>query len=118
MSVTLHKPYEMSEKENGKLPLPRLEIRWRVGGEGRATWAIAEYNLVTRHLCDHIQVTPLGKTESRGGVSGEEKCAMLDLPFRDGAHLVHDKEQLKIPGYVVYGKNHRLVIAKTPEERE
>lgn len=107
---------EMSDEENNGLPVPRLEIRLIVTATYEHTF---EYNLVTRHFCDHIQVTPMGTTQSKGGPyqTAEQACESLPLPFRDGAHIVHDKEALGLPGYVVYGKKNRLIEAKTPHER-
>lgn len=111
----IHKYREMSEAENNDLPVPRLEIRWKlcVGDV-----AIAEYSLITRHLCGQIEVRPFGRTRCSGSNVRNSYCKALALPFRDGAHIVHDKEQLRVPGYVIYKKNHRLIEATSPQDRE
>ena len=99
---------QLSEEENMDLPIPRMEIRYRVDDYN----AYADYGLVTRHFMKHIDFTPLSST--RMGIKSAES---LNLPHREGAHIIHDKENLKLPGYVVYKDKFKEIPYTSPHER-
>lgn len=88
---------EFTPKENLKLPIPRLEIRWeRLGRYTR----IANYFLVYRHLTGEITAIPLGSTRTDGGKDPDGPME-LRTPFRDGAHMNHDMKHLNLRAFVV-----------------
>jgi hypothetical protein len=97
--------YVSAEAEG--LPVPRLEIRWsRIGG-GEWNW-LATYGLVYRHLLGHVVVVPLGMT--RVGGAGEPLTdGQVDVPFREGAHALHDSLELGLPAFAVFEGRVRLV---------
>lgn len=98
-------PSELAEPQ--VLPVPRLEIVWTAGGcPGR--W-IASSFLVYRHLLGHAVALPLGRTISEGGRNYRPDIGPISLPFRDGAHLIHDAEHLKLPAYVTCGERSQEV---------
>jgi len=87
---------QLSEEENLALPLPRMEIRYRVDEYN----SYADYGLVIRHLLKTIEFIPFSSTRLN------LECAKeLKLPYRDGVHLLHDLENLKLPGYIVFKDN-------------
>lgn len=81
-------------KENLGLPLPRLEIRWRGMGDYNM---VADMGIVYTHFLGHIEFVPMSSTR----VNGKRNRNELELPFRDSAHIWHDMEQMRIPGFVV-----------------
>lgn len=88
--------------DHPELPLPRLELAWKQRTPGSWSSYRVEYRLVRRHLCDHVVITPLGSTQVDGGgldpfASGAERA----LPFRDGAHVIHDAAHLELPAYAL-----------------
>lgn len=89
--------------DDGGMPVPRLELRCRnLGNWYNYEWV---YALVYRHLLDHIVAVPLGYTKCGG--AGRAPTGRFDgdeppsLPFRDGCHSQHDREQLGLPLYAV-----------------
>lgn len=78
------------------LPVPRLEIRWRKLNDWER---LAEYSLVYRFFLGEVIRIPISMTKQSGGpvVHG----AMVETPFRDGAHIRHDMRQLNLPGYAI-----------------
>ena len=100
--------FQISEEDNLGLPIPRLEIRYRLDEYN----AYADYGLVIRHYSKHIDFIPLSSTRV-----SKEYAGKLELPFRDGAHIIFDKENLKLPAYVTFEKNVREITFKTPQER-
>ena len=101
---------ELSKEDNGNLPVPRLELRWRHSGDGYNV--ICDYNLITKHLLGQIILTPLSSTRVGGPGGGEATCQRLDTPFRDGAHILHDAKQLGLPAYVVYKDRNKVLEVK------
>ena len=99
---------QLTEEENLDLPIPRLELRYRVDNYN----AYADYGLVTRHMMKHIDFTPLSSTRV-----SKDYAEKLSLPHRDGAHIIHDKENLKIPGYIVYNDKFKEIPFKHHQER-
>jgi len=99
---------QLSEEENLDLPIPRMEIRYRVDDYN----AYADYGLVIRHMMKHIDFIPLSSTRV-----SKEYADRLDLPHRDGAHLIFDKENLKLPAYITYEGKFRVITFKNPHER-
>jgi len=99
---------QLTEEENLDLPLPRLEIRYRKDDYN----AYADYSLVQRHFTNHIDVIPISSTRVSKSYADE-----LTLPHRDGAHIIHDKENLGIPGYIVFKDKYKEIPFKKPQER-
>ncbi len=92
------------EDARPELPLPRLEMEWLPRSPGDWGAYKVEYRLVYRHLCDHVVVIPLGLTRVEGG--GQSPFARgadaeKALPFRDGAHIIHDSAHLALPAYAL-----------------
>lgn len=100
--------FQISEEDNLGLPLPRMEIRYRLDDHN----AYADYGLVLRHFTNHIDFIPLSSTRV-----SKDYAKKLELPYRDGAHIIFDKENLKLPAYIVYGKQAREITFKIPQER-
>lgn len=94
----------ISETDNLGLPVPRLEIRYRKYDDYNV---IADYGLVHRHLLGKIDFIPFGSTRIGGARSLEPEH--LDLPFRDGGHILNDMWELKLPAYVVNGKKFKEI---------
>lgn len=86
-------PVKVEEDDGFDLPVPRLEIRWVEYDDWNRT---AFYRLVTRHFLGHLEGYALGATKCNG-----RRHDPLDLPFRDGAHICHDAQQLNLPAFVV-----------------
>jgi len=99
---------QLTEEENLGLPVPRLELRYSID----AANAYVSYGLVLKHLMGHIELIPFSST--RVSISYAEN---LTLPHRDGAHIIHDKENLKLPAYVVYKNKYKKIPFKNPSER-
>ncbi len=98
------------ERTHLTLPAPRLEIEGRMVDEYHLLW---EYRFVYPHLLGHNVIVPLGRTESSGNFNERRRPprnqdGSMDLPYRDGAHIHHDMEALKLPAYAIWkeeGKN-------------
>ncbi len=84
---------QLSELENLNLPIPRLEIRYRLDNYN----AYADYGLVIRHLMGHIDFIPFSSTRV-----SKEYASNLSEPFRDSAHAKHDGSNLNLPIYIVF----------------
>lgn len=85
------------------LPVPRLEIVVEAD-EGRWYQRTSHYRLVYRHLLGHHLGVPLGVTITSGG--GDEppvRNGRVDLPIRDGAHILNEAKCLRLPAYAVCG---------------
>ena len=93
----------LSDEENIGLPIPRLEIRWERLDEFNVR---ACYSLVYRHLLGRIIAHSLSSTHVGGDWSDNEPLS-LRLPFRDGAHIMHDMQTLNLPAFVVAGGKSR-----------
>lgn len=81
-----------------KLPLPRLEMRIIDDGCSRY-WV---YGLVCKRyesFEDTISFIPFNRT--RTTASFESIHRTMDLPFRDGTHIVADAVQLKLKAFLV-----------------
>lgn len=96
-------------------PVPRLELVWRQvdPGNGRGpSWYNREctYYLVYQHLLGDIVAVPMGHTTVNGGSDSPPITGgLVTLPFREGAHVVHDAKQLKLPAYAcIVGENNEL----------
>lgn len=89
---------KMKEADNMGLPVPRLEIRYHhMPGEGMG----AHYSLVYEHFLGHLAQIPLGLTICGGTRTSEP--GYVDLPFREGAHIISDMLELRLPGYLING---------------
>jgi len=99
---------QLSEAENLDLPIPRMEIRYRIDKYN----AYADYGLVIKHMLNHIDFIPISSTRV-----SKEYADKLNLPHRDGAHIIHDKENLALPAYIVYKDKFKEVSFKNPQER-
>lgn len=91
-------------------PVPRLELRAlrdeSGGGWHRTTW---EYVLIYKHFsqviendADKVTEIMLGHTDVSGG-SGKApiRDGRIAGPFRDGAHICHDRDHLGLPAFLV-----------------
>ncbi len=90
------------------LPVPRLELVWEPRGRGDMPWytRIAKYRLVYRAFWDDVLAVPMGQTKVSGGRGTEPPIGSngeIDMPFREGAHICHDMEVLKLPGFRICG---------------
>jgi hypothetical protein len=84
------------------LPVPRLEMVWEQTDERRQEWH-AYYRLVYKHLLDDIILVPLGQTRVGGHMDTPVNSdGSIQIPFRDGAHIDHDAEQLSLRAFVRY----------------
>jgi hypothetical protein len=113
-----------TEKDDVALPVPRLELRWEnqdEHGYNRICW----YYLVFRHLLGNIVKVPLSYTQVNGGgkspfysadqhYSGED---YIDTPLRDGAHIVNDARQLRLPAFVIWEDKVQEIIPEGKEGR-
>jgi len=88
---------KLSKKENRNLPIPRLEIRYERMADGES---LALYGIVYRHFLKDILLIPFSATK----VGSHRPLEVQDLPFRDGAHIRNEMEQLKLPGYLIHGE--------------
>lgn len=85
------------DDDDGGLPVPRLELRWKTNEHSATCW----YLLVHLHLRGHVQINPLGMTKCRGyGGNLTAHGDTRDIPFRDGAHAQHDSVSLGLPLFV------------------
>lgn len=110
---------KLTESENLNLPIPRLEIRYRKPNKRELRhrgWmgvsVIADYSLVYDHLMGDVLAVSMGSTKIGGGHS--EEPGYLELPFRDGAHVMNDMWTLKLPAFVINGSKFEE-IKLTPE---
>lgn len=100
------------------LPVPRLQIRYipLTDGAGRSDWYSysAVYELVYRHFLGRAEIghdddpdllaIPLSTTRINGGGGRPPiREGRIDLPFRDGTHIVSDADHLKLPMFVICG---------------
>lgn len=106
------------DDEHPGLPLPRLEVVMSPHRDLGWGHTVIEYRLVMRHLLGHLEARPLGRTVRRGSggepwpnqttvpehlsgkMSFDEWRISWAMPFRDGAHAVHDSAHLGLPLYV------------------
>lgn len=100
----LHVP--MSKKENGDLPLPRLEMRFERNGDYGFAMI---YGIVRNHYVNNIEFIPLSKTTTSAHADETFKrlkdairakdCEPINnaLPFRDGVHIKYDSMSLGMP---------------------
>lgn len=102
------------------LPIPRLEMSMSklLWSDGRWTGDVEwNYYLVYRHFTGDLLMKPFGHTRSHGNNMEwpREHKGRLALPIRDGAHIHHDSELLKLPAFVRCGDR---VEALSSEGRE
>ena len=111
------KSTELTEKENLNLPVPRLEIRY-FNYEFEDNYnLVAVYSLIYKHFLGEITSLPFGYT--RAGYPSKtpiNEDGTLQLPFRDGAHIKNEMEQLKLPAYVIYNEQYQVI--ENDEEKE
>lgn len=90
------------------LPVPRIELRWKVTGHSEATALLV---LVYRHVLTHIEGVVLGQTRCSGGSYDRERLDGkppfhayhgdgLETPFRDGVHMTHNTKQLGLRAFI------------------
>lgn len=104
------------DEKGDKLPVPRLEIRARQENHGRGpSWHSFRqcYALVYKHLLGHHVRVPLGETRI-SGMRNEPPIigGVIDLPFRDGAHLTHDMDHLNLPAFAICGTRIEKLVRK------
>ena len=97
---------KITAEENLGLPVPRLELRYRVISEYTH---FVDYGLVYRHLLGDIEFVPIGCTKING------KVRQLDTPFRDGAHMFNDMLELNLRGFVINGSEYRELTFEDSE---
>jgi len=90
-------PVDVQDDES--LPIPRLEMVFEPSPTKGWRQHVAMYRLVIRHLRGNLQAIPLGSTRVSGGDGSLP--GMEDLPMRDGAHIHHDTEHLRLPAFVL-----------------
>ena len=91
------------------LPVPRLEISAEPGGPVSEPWrrCVFKYRLVYRAFWDEVLAIPLGRTMRDGGrgtrpvFDGGPNAGKVEMPHRDGAHICHDMDVFKLPGFLV-----------------
>ena len=99
-------PDEMKDDPSPGLPVPRLEILFtEVEHDSRGYTIYIRYDLIRRHLCDQIVRTPLGGTHTTGSLDKRLRDGRIDLPFRDGAHIMHDAAHLQLPAFAILGEH-------------
>lgn len=99
---------QLSEEENLGLPTPRMELRYRKDDYN----SYADYGLVIKHMMGHVEFIPLSSTRV-----SKDYADKLTLPHRDGAHIIHDKENMNLPGFIVFEDKYKEIPFKTPHER-
>ena len=97
---------EVPTDNHPDLPLPRLELLWddlgeRGDGEGYATQI--RYDLVYRHYRGHIEHVPMGSSRTSARIEKVTQYGKIDLPYRDGAHILYDMAHLGIPAFAIIG---------------
>lgn len=87
-------------KDDGGLPVPRLEIRYVSLSEDdyQGAW---EYGLIYRHTLGDIVYVPLGYTTTQGGRNVEPVGTPMYTPFREGVRIVNDAKQLNLPAFAI-----------------
>jgi hypothetical protein len=80
-------------EDDGKLPIPRLEIVFRKEDYGAF---IATYRLVKKHLDGTLYGVPLGETK----MSGYGDRLPDETPWRDGCHMAFDAAHLGLPAFL------------------
>lgn len=85
------------------LPVPRLQLEAIQFG---SHWYSYEwrYDLIYKHLTGIYVTVPLGYTLMNGGQSIAPinyETGEIYLPFRDGAHIRSDMEQLHLPAFAI-----------------
>ena len=91
---------EPAQDEFG-LPVPRLEIRAYIKeGAYEFKWC---YNLVYKHLCDHLLQVPMGVTKVGGGRGPQASHGKIDEPYRESAHIRSEMKELGLPGFIICG---------------
>lgn len=88
--------------DDASLPVPRLELVYQQDN-GWAEYRVT-YRLVMRHFLGQLLGLPLGMTRCQSS-AGERPA---DLPYRDGAHALHDAAHLGLPLY-------RMLPGEAPE---
>lgn len=106
------------ERDEGKLPIPRLEFEWFPGAAGWMSYTV-EYRMVMHHLIGDKTVTvPLNTTvvRSSGYDDAPYSSASLNdwLPTGDGAHAKHDSQHLRMPLYAVTPNSHVRIPVHGP----
>lgn len=102
---------DLTDEENLGLPVPRLELRYRVISD---YLHFVDYGLVYRHLLGTIEFVPIGCTKIGGKVM-RTAAAQLSTPFRDGAHTYNDMFELNLRGFVVNGSEYRELTFEDSE---
>lgn len=96
--MRLRNPWIMTKEENMGLPVPRLEIRKHDMSGDDMYNVRADYGMVYEHLMGHLVFVPFGCTK----IGASARYDYMDLPFRDGSHLLNEMFFLKLRGFVVY----------------
>jgi len=91
--------------DDGVLPVPRLELVWECQDNDWHEFVV-RYRLVYKHFLGETISVPLSYT--RVGQHADNtpwrsryKPGKLELPMRDGCHIMHDAAQFGIPAYAV-----------------
>lgn len=91
--------------DDGVLPVPRLELEWECQDKDWQAFVV-RYRLVYKHYLGAIISVPLSYT--RVGQHADNtpwrsryKPGTLELPMREGCHIMHDAAQFGIPAYAV-----------------
>ncbi|MFS1518576.1 hypothetical protein V1503_19245 [Bacillus sp. SCS-151] len=82
--------------------VPRLQIRCE-HEEGDYIFQTWKYELVYEHFTGEIAKIMMGETKRESG-SGEKPIGedgLLELPYRDGAHIKHDAIMFNMPAYAI-----------------
>jgi hypothetical protein len=105
------------------LPVPRLEMRveCRESDRGYVTERVSTQYLVYRHHLSHLVAVPLGSTSSKGSWPTREVAVRawsggIEVPHRDGFHLVHNAKHLKLPAFVISGDEAFEVVLDAHEK--
>jgi hypothetical protein len=97
---TVHVEAETDDRP--ELPVPRLEMRWEDLGEwgdGSGYHTHVRYDLVYRHYLGHIVRVPIGSTRTSDKIDAVCRSGSIGLPYRDGAHILHDMGHLQLPAF-------------------
>jgi len=106
---------ETTIEDDGVLAVPRLELICEPHEERGWHDHTVTYRMVYRHLLDHLVAMPLGCTR----ISGGSGARPTHLPFRDGAHAMHDGAHFGLPLYsIIPGEPPKLLDgADYPHQR-
>ena len=111
LKYQMHEYFKETEMQK-KLPVPRLEMRFKRVNNGRGddNWynVVWHYGIVYKHYGethnDTMLFIPFSQTTSNGGdgtFGYHFHNGKLNLPFRDGVHIFAESKLFNLPAYII-----------------